>query len=74
MTATYGYDADSKTCRLYNRDEDNAVGFETRKLDLYEGNRLAHFMDRLYNAGVRHGQEELAHKIRSALPPHNGDG
>jgi hypothetical protein len=68
VTSTYGYNNDTGLCCLYNRDDKNAVGFETRKLDMYEGNQLAHFMDRLYNEGFRRGQQELAEKIRRALP------
>jgi hypothetical protein len=68
MTSTYGYDSDTQTCQLFNRDEENAVGFTTRKLNLYEGNQLAHFMDRLYNEAYRRGREELAARIRGQLP------
>ena len=72
MRTTYGYDGDTKICRLYNRDAENWVGFETRKLDMYESNQLANFMDKLYNDAYRAGQESLANKIRALLPPENG--
>lgn len=68
MTSTYGYNSDTGVCQFFNRDDENAVGFTTRKLDLYEGNRLAHFMDRLYDEAFRRGQQDLALKIRRALP------
>jgi hypothetical protein len=68
MISTCGYDADTRTTRLYNRDEDNEVGFETRKLDLYEGNCLANFMDKLYRDAFEAGRQDLAAKIRHVLP------
>lgn len=65
---TYGYQSDTKRCQIYSRDPDNAVVFETTKLDFYESNRLANAVDAIWKQAYEQGAADLAEKIRRALP------
>lgn len=64
---TNGYNYDHAIARFHNRDKDNAVGFEMRMTHT-EYNALARFIEKLVDDVEAQAREEIAHKVRCALP------
>lgn len=66
--STSGFDFGTNLLKLYNRGEDNEVGWTTTQLDYKDAHALACFCERLFKAGIDRGYEEMAHRVRAALP------
>lgn len=63
----YGYNADTGVCQLYDRDAENEVGFSTDMLDMRTAARLAKYVEKLYQDGVRYGRASISGQIRGML-------
>jgi hypothetical protein len=62
-----GYQHDKAIGHFYNRDAENAVGFEMR-MTHPEYDALHRFIEKLCKDVAEHAREELAANVRRALP------
>lgn len=53
--------------KIFSRDPENGVLFETDQLDYATGHALVKLCDSLYKQGVEHGRAQVAEKVRAAV-------
>lgn len=72
-TSTSGYDCGTAIAKFYNRDADNAVGFEMRMTQT-EYHTLSRFIEQVCKDVADTAQRALAERVRSQLPTGDAGG